>query len=127
MKELHGLVDQALSRDPRTALIAAHTLEADLQWLMERAVVLARNDGWNWARIGRLLGRSRQSVSERFADIVPRRLPSRSANTTDAQEAIARGIVDELMRRRAGEVPRPYSTGRLGASFAELPDDPVAW
>ncbi len=44
MKELHRLLDQALSRDPRTALIAVHTLEADLKWVIERAVVIARNE-----------------------------------------------------------------------------------
>jgi hypothetical protein len=89
MKELHRLLDQALSRDPRTALIAVHTLEADLEWV----------------------------------NIAPRRLPSAAANPMSPDELMARAIVDEVWRRRAGEPPRPFSTGSMGA----MPDDPVAW
>ncbi len=123
MKELHRLLDQALSRDPRTALIAAHMLEEDLHWVLERAVVIARNDGWNWARIGRLLGRSRQGLRQQFDAVAPRRLPSAAANPMSPDELMARAIVDEVWRRRAGEPPRPFSSGPLGA----LDDDPVAW
>lgn len=67
MEHLRALIRRAGGADPRLALSAVVLLERDLAWLLERAVRLARQEGYDWGRIGRLLGRSRQSVRERFA------------------------------------------------------------
>jgi hypothetical protein len=77
--ELHRLLTEALDDDPRAALIACHRLaDEELPSIERRAVRRARENGWTWARIGRLLGRRRQSVRARFADVeetAPPRLP----------------------------------------------------
>ena len=59
------------STDPRLALAGVRFMEEECQWLMVRAVRLARAAGYDWSRIGRLLGRSRQSVRERFDRLAP--------------------------------------------------------
>ncbi len=69
---LHHLVDDILGEDPRAALIAYRELsDAQLPWLEQRVVALARREQWAWARIARLLGRSRQQVHRRFRTILP--------------------------------------------------------
>jgi hypothetical protein len=77
--ELHRLLTEALDDDPRAALIACHRLaDEELPAIERRAVRRARESGWTWARIGRLLGRRRQSVRARFAAVdeaAPLRLP----------------------------------------------------
>ncbi|MEX2626675.1 MAG: hypothetical protein WD225_07305 [Ilumatobacteraceae bacterium] len=71
-QELHRLLDDTLDEDPRRALIAVHRFQVlHLPWLEARAVAKAREHGWNWARIGRLLGRSRQAVRQRYVRLVP--------------------------------------------------------
>lgn len=68
--DLHRLVDDLLSDDPRTALVAYRRLTVDeLPWLEQRVVALARINGWKWATIGRLLGRTRQGLQQRFRNI----------------------------------------------------------
>jgi hypothetical protein len=63
-------LETALGSDGRHAIVAVRRLlDEDLPWLEERAVRLARADGYNWAQLGRLLHRSRQAVRQRFADI----------------------------------------------------------
>lgn len=70
--ELHHLLDEVLGDDPRRSLIAVRRLHDDhLPWLEARAVAKAREHGWNWAQIGRLLGRRRQSVRERYRVLAP--------------------------------------------------------
>ena len=77
--ELHRLINDALADDPRVALIACRRLsDEEFASIERRAVRRARQEGWTWARIGRLLGRTRQSVRARFADVdaaAPLRLP----------------------------------------------------
>ena len=69
---LHNLVDGILGEDPRAALIAFHELhDAQMPWLEQRVVALARRERWSWARIARLLGRSRQDVHKRLRTITP--------------------------------------------------------
>ncbi|CAB4886268.1 unannotated protein [freshwater metagenome] len=69
---LHVMVDDILGDDPRTALIAFRELSGEqLPWLEQRVVALARRDEWAWARIARLLGRSRQQVHQRFRTLTP--------------------------------------------------------
>ncbi|MCU0261106.1 MAG: hypothetical protein MUE78_08820 [Ilumatobacteraceae bacterium] len=71
-RELHRLVDDALDHDPRRALIAVRLLADEHQpWLEERAVLTARAAGWSWARIGRLLGRTRQAVRVKHQHLSP--------------------------------------------------------
>ena len=67
------MIDRALGDDPRVALIAARQLEEEAEWVTRRAVALARRDGWNWARIGRLLGMTRQGVRKRFPRYISRK------------------------------------------------------
>ena len=65
--QLKALLDDVLDDDPRAALIAYRRLvEHELPWIEQRVVALARREEWNWAKIARLLGRTRQSVHERF-------------------------------------------------------------
>ncbi len=69
---LHRLLDDMLGQDPRRALIAYRQLaDEHLPWLEQRVVALARREAWTFARIGRLLGRSRQAVQQRFQRIQP--------------------------------------------------------
>ena len=74
--QLHIIIEDLLGDDPRRALIAYRRLVADeLPWIEQRAVGLALRDEWSWARIGRLLGRSRQAVRKRFDGLPPIRRP----------------------------------------------------
>ncbi len=66
-QELHQLVDDLCGDDSKRALAAYRRISIDeLPWLERRAVLAARRRGASWAAIGRLLGRSRQSVQQRF-------------------------------------------------------------
>ena len=66
------MIDDVLGQDPRRALIAFHELnDTQMPWLEQRVVALAGRDDWSWARIARLLGRSRQDVHRRLRTIVP--------------------------------------------------------
>ncbi|HEY4331923.1 MAG TPA: hypothetical protein VGM78_05120 [Ilumatobacteraceae bacterium] len=105
--DLHRLLDNLLSDDPRTALIAFRQLSTDeLPWLEQRTVALARRHGWNWATIARLLGRTRQSVHARFhnARLAVRPDPDLARHRQEAEFA---GIREQV--RRSSD------------------DDPVAW
>ena len=66
-RELHSLVDDMIGDDSRRALVAYRRFSTEhLPWLERRAVLASRRRGDSWAAIGRLLGRTRQSVQERF-------------------------------------------------------------
>ena len=41
-------------------------LRDEIDWLIERAVALARREGFDWGRISRLLGITRQWARERL-------------------------------------------------------------
>jgi hypothetical protein len=63
-------IDLALGGDARMSVVAVRRLGAEnLRWLEDRAVRVARAEGYSWAQIGRLLGRSRQAVRQRFGNI----------------------------------------------------------
>jgi hypothetical protein len=64
--ELTRILDDALGDDPKRALIAVRQLKDEVEWLTERSVALARREGWDWGRISRLLGITRQWARERF-------------------------------------------------------------
>ncbi|MBK5333570.1 MAG: hypothetical protein JJD93_16460 [Ilumatobacteraceae bacterium] len=46
--ELVEMIDRALGEEPKPALIAARQLKAEVDWLTERAVALARREGYDW-------------------------------------------------------------------------------
>ena len=109
--ELKSLIDDVLSDDPRTALIALRRLTDDeLPWIEQKVVAMARCAGWNWATIGRLLARDRTSVRQRFDHVrLSLRPPTRTF--TSAHEREMRESYADLQRRR-----------RYDAD-----DEPVAW
>ena len=71
MHEVRQLVADAGGSNPRLALASVKALEDELDWLLVRAVRLARAEGYDWARIGRLLGVSLQAVRKRFDVLAP--------------------------------------------------------
>src|SRR5262245_45234724 len=111
--ELHRLVDDVLGEDARSALIAYRNLaEQQLPWLEQRVVAQARLDGLNWAQIGRLLGRSRQSVRDRFASLVPGIAPGPIETPFERMLRKQNEGFEQLMRRING---------------GPDDDEPVAW
>lgn len=101
--ELKVTIDGVLSDDPRTALMALRRLTDDeLPWIEARVVALARRENWNWATIGRLLGRSRASVRQRFdhARLSKRPAPPTWKTAVDRELRAIRETSDELERRR---------------------------
>lgn len=79
--EIKQRIDEAVGVEPRLAVVAVRRLRSeDLPWLEERAVRFARAQGYSWARLGRLLGRSRQATQKRFAPIdgTPQPMPRRT-------------------------------------------------
>jgi len=79
-RELERMLDRSLSDDPRAALIASRQLGEETEWLLQRAVALARREQWSWGRIGRLLGVSRQAARQRFSRTAPTVPPHRRAD-----------------------------------------------
>jgi hypothetical protein len=107
-RQLHHLLDDMLSANPRTALIATKRMTGELSWIEQRAVGIARREGWTFARIARLLGRTRQSVHQRYgsmpAQIVsPRNNWNRAAQKAEADFVRLMREIDE--DRRYGEEP----------------------
>jgi hypothetical protein len=103
--DLDSLLDDIFEDDPRRALIAFRKLTQDeLPWIEQRVVALARREDWNWARIGRLLGRSRSAMQQRFTYPRIKARPDPYAATKAQEAALAR------YDRRS-----------------ELDSDPVAW
>ncbi len=114
--EVKQHVEEALGNDPRKALVAVRQLAVvDLPWLEERAVRLARADGYTWARLGRLLQKSRQAVRKRFGEIdgAPQPPPFRASSHDDL-------VIGSWSRARA-DVRRRQEFADLG------PDDAVPW
>ncbi|MEY2523348.1 MAG: hypothetical protein QOJ66_1913 [Ilumatobacteraceae bacterium] len=112
--ELVGMIDRALGEEPKPALIAARQLKAEVDWLTERAVALARREGFDWGRISRLLGITRQWARERFKGSPPRLPP----------HVVARNRY--LAEQREGE----RLLNRLKSGAGHPPDedeDVVAW
>jgi hypothetical protein len=63
-------IDAMLADDPRLALIAMRELtQHDVPWLERQVILFARREGFGWARMGRLLNVSRQSLWERYKAI----------------------------------------------------------
>lgn len=111
--ELVAMIDRALGDDPRHALLAARHLAEETDWLMKRAVALARREGFDWGRIGRNLGLSRQGARQKF----PAAPPAPPPHVVRRSRAERQLREDELLVRRF----------RAGTSGQRVDDDPVAW
>jgi hypothetical protein len=60
-------IEQALTEEPREALVALRRLlDEDIPWIERTVIRRARAHGYDWARVGRLLRRSRQAVRKRY-------------------------------------------------------------
>lgn len=59
---LDQMLDNALGSAPRLALAAVARLKHNVALLEGRAVVLARREGYDWGRIGKLLRISKQAA-----------------------------------------------------------------
>ncbi len=114
--EMKRNLDDATGPDPRLALVGVRRLlEEDLPWLEERAVRLARSQGYTWGRIGRCLQRSRQAGRQRFValDGTPQPLPKQPVRDGDRIMSGFNGAKADARRRR---------------EFEELdPNDVVPW
>jgi hypothetical protein len=54
---------------PTTARPPRQLLEEDIPWIERTVIRTARSQGYDWARIGRLLRRTRQAVRKRYGAI----------------------------------------------------------
>jgi hypothetical protein len=104
----------ARSSDPRLALAGVKFMEDECEWLMVRAVRLARAAGYDWGRIGRLLGRSRRSGAPALRALAPIVGPCHRRARAQGH----RHEFDELYQR--------FADARRRREF-ETDDDIVAW
>jgi hypothetical protein len=70
-RTLVNAAQQALGRNPGSALDAIRRLRLELERAEEAQVANALSAGWSWARIGRSLGVSRQAVHRKYAGCQP--------------------------------------------------------
>jgi IS30 family transposase len=97
-RELQQLVKDVCSDDARRALAAYRRLSVEhLPWLERRAVLAGRRQRYSWAMIGRLLGRSRQSVQQRF---------DRSFTPDELMPPSAAAVEADLIHRYYSELRR---------------------
>lgn len=114
-QQLIRLIDDALTGNPKAALIAARFLPGEIEWLQRKAVMHARANGYDWGLISRLLAITRQGARQKYG---PWRPPAASPYTV-------------AMRRYR----RPFEEGeqllqrlKAGKPFrAPEPDDPIFW
>ncbi|MBK8332994.1 MAG: hypothetical protein IPL07_11565 [Acidimicrobiaceae bacterium] len=112
-RQLIAMIDDALGDDPRRALVAAHSLSREIDWLQQKAVALARVNGWGWGRIGRLLGITRQGARKKF----PLAPPAPPPHVVAADRY--------LKEQREGE--RLVERFRNGTLSRPEEEDPVFW
>jgi hypothetical protein len=107
-------IDQVLDDDPRLALIALRQLlHEDVPWLERTAIRSARREGYEWSRIGRLLGRTRQAVRQRYGAIDGTFEPVRFDRPADGERLFAeyqRGLAD---RRRRQQLEQLEASGDI--------------
>lgn len=116
-RDIVQLTIDLLAPRPGVALGSLRLLIGDyFPWLERRSVHRARAEGMSWAGIARLLGRSRQSVHERFVRPVSMSdvLPPPPLRRLDAETADRRNIAQQ--RRRVTD-----------ADDADLDDELVPW
>jgi hypothetical protein len=70
-RKLSATAQQALGREPGTALAAIRRLRTELDDLEEAQVANALSQGWTWARIGRALGVTRQAAHRKYSRCSP--------------------------------------------------------
>ena len=103
-RELHSLIDDMISDDSRRALAAYRRFANEhLPWLERRAVLAGRQRGDSWAAIARLLGRSRQSVQQRFDrsfSIDELRAPTPFVSAPEAAHQFYAAVRQDLARER---------------------------
>jgi hypothetical protein len=116
-REVRWLIDGVLGDDVAMSLACLRILQDDyLPWLERSAVLRARRSGRDWARIGRLLGRSRQAVRKRFGGVAPVGAllpPSLPATEQSEVEAERRAVVAQFRRER--DADDAATTGSLTA------------
>jgi hypothetical protein len=80
-------------------------------------VAVARREGYDWGRIGRILGMTRQGARKKFP-LAPPAVPPHIARTAraDRERRQAELAVERFRRRQQGGTPPPVED-----------DDPVAW
>jgi hypothetical protein len=114
-REVRWLVDGALGEDHGRALACQRLLlDVYLPWLQRRSVLGARRAGKDWAKIGRLVGRSRQAVRERFGTATTVRAllpPTMPADGGLRDERDLADMLAEIRRRR--EIDDAAATGSL--------------
>ncbi len=99
-RELERLVRSALDDDPRVALIAVRRLaEDELPWLEQRAVRMARQRGWSWSPIARLLQISRQAARRRHVQL-DTAAPRRRSRPLSPGEVVDRELTEIARNRR---------------------------
>ena len=106
MEDLRQLFRDARGSSPRLALAAMRALEKEFDWLLVRAVRLARDNGYDWGRIGRLLGVSRQAVRQRFDRLAPKAGPLPPSRGITPMERHIRELAEDtqdLRRQREFE------------------------
>lgn len=71
MRDIRQVMTDAQGRNPRLALAAVRALAEEADWLLVRAVRMARDDGYDWGSVSRLLGVSCQAARQRFERLAP--------------------------------------------------------
>jgi hypothetical protein len=110
-------IERAFDEDPRVALVALRQLlDEDIPWIERTVIRTARSQGYDWARIGRLLRRTRQAVRKRYGAIDGTFEPI----MFDALDPGVKSIVD--YKRALADRERRREFEEWAAS-----DDVVAW
>ncbi|HQZ32969.1 MAG TPA: hypothetical protein PK020_01025 [Ilumatobacteraceae bacterium] len=103
MRDVRQMIADAQGDNPRLALVAAKGLRAETDWLLVRAVRLARAQGYDWGKISRLLGVSRQAARQRFDRLAPTvgpTMPHTRGRTPWEQHAVELAEATADLRRR---------------------------
>ena len=114
-RRLTAAVEAACCPDAEEALIGARRLELLVDDVLLHAVRQARRRGYPWARIGRLLGRSRQAMRQRFGALVPEPAPKVTARELVAQHRAYVHVTQAERVRRADATPDAGGTTGGGA------------
>jgi membrane protease YdiL (CAAX protease family) len=106
-----ALCYEALSVDPRTtgtdSLASAAELLATAERSLHRLVGEARDAGMSWARIGEVLGVSRQAAQQRFAAAPARRVSVEKPAVPDQVLEVAAAVLEGMAAQDAAAVD-PY-------------------
>ncbi|MCU1361902.1 MAG: hypothetical protein JWN99_3191 [Ilumatobacteraceae bacterium] len=112
-KELDRMLDDASATIPAWPS-PVHTSCATNSWIEQRAVAMARA-GYDWGKIGRLLGISRQSARSRFNGVVPTIPPHKRAASGD------------FFQEQRDQIVRTTNQMKKDREYQRMGDDVVAW